>query len=66
MSQKTPRLALLLCDTPIPAVLQSSGDYHEIFKTLFRSALPSELADFAIDAYGPARSYWLLARPAEF
>ena len=51
MSQKTPRLALLLCDTPIPAVLQSSGDYHEIFKTLFRLALPSELVDFAIDAY---------------
>ena len=36
-----PRLALLLCDTPMPAVQREYGDYAQIFKDLLRNALPA-------------------------
>ncbi|KAI0067118.1 class I glutamine amidotransferase-like protein [Artomyces pyxidatus] len=47
----TPRLALLVCDTPPPPVRNAHGDYTQIFTTLFRSALPEGLTEFVLDAY---------------
>ncbi|TDL20558.1 class I glutamine amidotransferase-like protein [Rickenella mellea] len=35
------KLALLICDTPVPAVLSSRGTYLEIFKDLLTSSLAS-------------------------
>ncbi|KAJ8514362.1 hypothetical protein ONZ45_g8079 [Pleurotus djamor] len=32
-------IALLICDTPIPAVVAEHGDYHPIFATLLKSSL---------------------------
>ena len=43
------RLAVLLCDTPIPAVLKEDGDYHKIFGTWLRSVSPS--VDFTLEAF---------------
>jgi hypothetical protein len=44
------RLALLVCDTPIPAVVKDHGEYPVIFNRLFRKSLPDGL-DFALDSY---------------
>lgn len=43
------RLALFLCDTPIPAVQETDGDYTTIFTTLLRNSSPS--THFIIDPY---------------
>lgn len=44
------RIALLLCDTPIPAVVSLHGDYHVIFGDLLKASLP-ENASFTLDPY---------------
>ena len=51
MATRTPRLALLVCDTPIPEVLKDHGEYPMIFGRLFRISLPDGIADFAMDPY---------------
>ncbi|KAI0686455.1 class I glutamine amidotransferase-like protein [Cytidiella melzeri] len=38
----TIRLALFICDTPIPAVVAQDGDYTTIFDELLRNSLPKE------------------------
>jgi hypothetical protein len=53
MASITPRetrLALLVCDTPIPAVAKDYGEYPVIFNRLFRTSLPDGL-DFTLDSY---------------
>ena len=58
------RIAVLLCDTPIPPVLATHGDYGAIFRSLFRKSLESYKAaaaahadpsvsdlDFVVDAF---------------
>ncbi|KAF8528408.1 class I glutamine amidotransferase-like protein [Hysterangium stoloniferum] len=45
------RLALLLCDTPIPAVLKEHGDYLDIFTRFLKSSLPDPNAEFILDAF---------------
>ncbi|KAI0317968.1 class I glutamine amidotransferase-like protein, partial [Amylostereum chailletii] len=44
-------LALLVCDTPIPAVIATHGDYERIFKTFFLKSLPDGLDAFNMDAF---------------
>jgi hypothetical protein len=51
MATKIPRLALLVCDIPVPAVLKDHGEYPKIYDRLFRASLPDGLADFALDPY---------------
>ncbi|CDO75289.1 hypothetical protein BN946_scf184334.g7 [Trametes cinnabarina] len=53
-SSKSYKIAVLLCDTPIPAVLASQGDYGAIFATLFRNSLKAAgdpNVQFEVDAY---------------
>ncbi|TFK93407.1 class I glutamine amidotransferase-like protein [Polyporus arcularius HHB13444] len=46
------RIAILLCDTPIPPVLAEQGDYGNIFRELFRKSLPSHSdIEFIADAF---------------
>ena len=45
------RLALLVCDIPIPAVIRDHGEYPMIFDRLLRTSLPAGLDDFAMDSY---------------
>jgi len=51
MATRVPRLALLVCDIPIPEVVKDYGEYPIIFDRLFRTSLPNGLADLALDAY---------------
>jgi len=51
MATRIPRLALLVCDTPIPEVIRDHGEYPMIFDRLFRASLPDGLEDFAMDPY---------------
>jgi hypothetical protein len=51
MTTRIPRLALLVCDIPIPAVIKDHGEYPMIFDRVFRASLPDRLADFALDPY---------------
>ena len=59
MTSPTPfRIAVLLCDTPVPKVVAAQGDYEVIFRTLFQKSLKSLEAstldsdlDFVVDAY---------------
>lgn len=51
MATRIPRLALLLCDTPIPEVKKDHGEYPMIFGRLFRTSLPDGIADFVMDPY---------------
>ena len=51
MATRVPRLALLVCDIPIPEVVKEHGEYPMIFGRLFRTSFPNGLADFALDAY---------------
>ncbi|KAJ7254658.1 class I glutamine amidotransferase-like protein [Mycena haematopus] len=42
MSQSKPkRIALLICDTPPPAIVAAHGDYHALFTRLLHAALPN-------------------------
>ena len=43
------RLAILLCDTPVPPVLNEHGDYQKIFTAWLRAASPS--VDFTLEAF---------------
>ncbi|KAI0360714.1 class I glutamine amidotransferase-like protein [Trametes cingulata] len=48
------KIAVLLCDTPLPAILASQGDYGAIFETLFRNSLQAvgdRDVEFVVDAY---------------
>jgi hypothetical protein len=45
------RLALLICDTPIPAVLKTHGDYLAIFTRLFKESLPDPQVEFTMDGF---------------
>lgn len=47
-AKPTIRLALLLCDTPIPPVLKEHGDYHKIFDRWLKITSPG---DFILDAF---------------
>jgi hypothetical protein len=51
MATRIPRLALLVCDTPLPGVVKDHGEYPTIFGRLFRTSLPDGIADFAMDPY---------------
>ncbi|RPD65431.1 class I glutamine amidotransferase-like protein [Lentinus tigrinus ALCF2SS1-7] len=53
MSSPNPfRIAILLCDTPIPPVLAEQGDYGSIFRELFRKSRPSDSnVEFIADAF---------------
>ncbi|KAG8950407.1 hypothetical protein FRC03_012861 [Tulasnella sp. 419] len=55
MSRQTVQLALLICDTPVPAVLQKYGTYLEVFKVFLNNSLTHlGLADdvnFTLDGY---------------
>ena len=51
MTPNIPRLALLVCDIPIPEVVQDNGEYPMIFDKIFRTSLPDGLADFVLDPY---------------
>jgi len=44
-----PRIALFLCDTPIPVIRETDGDYTDIFNTLLRSSRPD--IQYALDPY---------------
>lgn len=50
-SAKPKRIALLVCDTPVPAVLANQGDYHAIFNTLLSASLPAGAPPFVLDPY---------------
>ncbi|OCH88016.1 class I glutamine amidotransferase-like protein [Obba rivulosa] len=46
------RVALFLCDTPIPTVRATDGDYTDIFNALLRSSFPSNSAtEFSLEPY---------------
>ncbi|KAL1944062.1 hypothetical protein VTO73DRAFT_3880 [Trametes versicolor] len=48
------KIAVLLCDTPLPAILAANGNYGAVFEKLFRNSLPSSSipdAEFTVDAY---------------
>ena len=52
------RIAVLLCDTPVPTIVAAQGNYEVIFRTLFQKSLESLKAstpdsdiDFVVDAY---------------
>lgn len=46
------RIALFLCDTPIPTVRATDGDYTDIFNALLRSSLPSNsVTEFSLEPY---------------
>ncbi|KIJ56370.1 hypothetical protein M422DRAFT_23651 [Sphaerobolus stellatus SS14] len=45
------RLAVLLCDTPNPAVFSEHGDYLAIFKRFFQASLPDPTVKYTVDGY---------------
>lgn len=46
------KIALLLCDTPIPTVLSTHGTYVDIFRNLLQASLPpSAEVDFTLDGF---------------
>ncbi|KAI0635143.1 class I glutamine amidotransferase-like protein [Trametes polyzona] len=48
------KIAVFLCDTPLPAVLAANGDYGAIFESLFRRSLEAigdPGAEFVVDSY---------------
>jgi hypothetical protein len=45
------RLALLVCDTPTPAIRSVHGDYHNVFHTFLRDALPMGTTSFTLDPF---------------
>ncbi|KAL0064544.1 hypothetical protein AAF712_008489 [Marasmius tenuissimus] len=49
-SSKRVKIALFLCDTPIPVVLAAHGDYTNIFRTLLESTLPPNF-ELVLDPY---------------
>ena len=51
MATKDPRLALLVCDIPIPAVVKDHGEYPIIFERFLRASLPDGLSAFTMDSY---------------
>ncbi|KAI0292590.1 class I glutamine amidotransferase-like protein [Russula brevipes] len=51
MVTSIPRLALLVCDTPVLEVVKEHGEYPMIFDRLFRSSLPDGIIDFTFDSY---------------
>jgi len=51
MATKDPRLALLVCDIPLPAVVKHHGEYPKIFETFLRASLPNGLSTFTLDSY---------------
>ena len=48
---KKARIALLVCDTPIPAILKQQGDYEAIFTRLFEASRPADVPAFRLDAF---------------
>lgn len=58
-------LLVLLADTPLPPVLAMSGDYHDIFTSLFRRAaamLSGDLEAFTLTV----KSYDVVNEPWEY
>ncbi|KAI0674266.1 class I glutamine amidotransferase-like protein [Trametes maxima] len=49
------RIAVLLCDTPLPSIVAAQGDYGAIFTALFRNSLQATAAaddsEFQVDAF---------------
>ncbi len=48
------RIALLICDTPVPAVVETRGTYLEIYRDFLRRSNPS--ASFELDGYDVVRA----------
>ena len=48
-SESPPRIALFLCDTPIPTVRAVDGIYTDIFNTLLRKSRPD--LQYVLDPY---------------
>lgn len=55
MSKRNIRIALLLCDTPNPLVLEAHGTYDPIFRSLLADSLSNaglqDAIDFSVDAF---------------
>ncbi|KAI0777649.1 class I glutamine amidotransferase-like protein [Trametes elegans] len=54
VAQRKYKIAVLLCDTPLPAILASEGDYGAVFAKLFRKSLQAvgdPKVEFDIDSY---------------
>ena len=49
-TMKRVKIALFLCDTPIPAILAVHGDYTNIFRTLLEQTLPPNF-ELVLDPY---------------
>lgn len=47
----TIRIALFLCDTPIPSVVEADGDYSRIFNEFVRKSMPNDQVTFVMDPY---------------
>ncbi|KAF8576341.1 class I glutamine amidotransferase-like protein [Ramaria rubella] len=45
------RLALLICDTPVPSVVAVHGDYLAIFTRFFKASLPDSRVEFSLDGF---------------
>jgi hypothetical protein len=47
------KIALIVCDVPMDAVVEDHGDYHRIFTTLLTKAWPTSIGDaqFTLDAF---------------
>lgn len=48
---KPVKLALLMCDTPVPAVLERRGTYLDIFRDQLRFSNPRAEFPFELDGY---------------
>ena len=45
------KLAILLCDTPVPAVVESRGTYLDIFRNLLTQSKPDPSVPFSLDGF---------------
>lgn len=45
------RIALFLCDTPIPSIVEESGTYVRIFSDFIRKSTPNDAVSFVMDPY---------------
>ncbi|KAG7095176.1 hypothetical protein E1B28_005955 [Marasmius oreades] len=50
MTPRVVRIALFLCDTPIPSVLSTHGDYTRIFQALLHQTRPAD-SEYLLDPY---------------
>ena len=50
-SRKPIKLALLMCDTPIPTVREQFGTYLDIFRTQLQLSNPNQTFPFTLDGF---------------